>query len=396
MGFGMRIAPLLLFIVRRTVDMDKSQLHFKSLLALTLAIPLWLGTAVSGQNVNPQYSAPPQGQDNNPYNNNDITRQELADFNQFLLNHPEVAEQLRKDPSLVDNREFIESHTALQTYLQDHPRIREEIKANPNAFMRNEDRYDRRNDDITRRELADFNQFLDKHPEIAEQLRKDPSLVDNRQFVTDHPALQAYFEEHPRIRAEIKDHPDIFMRAEDRFEQRGDRRDDINRGELTRFNQFLEGHPEIAEQLRKDPALVDNRQFVMDHPALQTYLQEHPAIRAEIKEYPDAFMRDEDRYDRYASNRGNSNGGARDERVSFGEFLGVHSNIADELSKDPSLLKNQEYMTNHPELQTYLNAHPAAQAEMTQNPESFIRSAQQFKSGAGMKSPMPDPTKPKQ
>ena len=32
--------------------------------------------------------------------------------------------------------------------------------------------------DITRRELASFDKFLDSHREIAEQVRKNPSLVD--------------------------------------------------------------------------------------------------------------------------------------------------------------------------------------------------------------------------
>ena len=38
-------------------------------------------------------------------------------------------------------------------------------------------------------------------------------------------------------------------------------------------------HREIAEQLRKDPSLVKNDEFVKNHPALQTYLQQHPEVR---------------------------------------------------------------------------------------------------------------------
>jgi hypothetical protein len=37
-------------------------------------------------------------------------------------------------------------------------------------------------DDITRRDLARFDQFLDSHHEIAEQLRRAPSLIDDPQF----------------------------------------------------------------------------------------------------------------------------------------------------------------------------------------------------------------------
>jgi hypothetical protein len=31
----------------------------------------------------------------------------------------------------------------------------------------------------TRRQLAEFDRFLDSHPEVASQLRQDPSLVNN-------------------------------------------------------------------------------------------------------------------------------------------------------------------------------------------------------------------------
>src|SRR5262249_11870487 len=51
--------------------------------------------------------------------------------------------------------------------------------------------------DITRKELANFDEFLDSHREIAEQVRKDPSLLDDKQFLKDHPELQKYLWNHP-------------------------------------------------------------------------------------------------------------------------------------------------------------------------------------------------------
>jgi hypothetical protein len=38
------------------------------------------------------------------------------------------------------------------------------------------------------------------------------------------------------------------------------------------------------------------------------------------------------------------------------EFLGGHTGIARDLSKDASLVKKNEYMHSHPELQAYLSA----------------------------------------
>ncbi|HEY2118704.1 MAG TPA: hypothetical protein VGH37_05920, partial [Candidatus Acidoferrum sp.] len=283
---------------------------------------------------------------------------------------------------------------------------REEVTENPNAFMRQEARYDRREDanrdgDTTRRELGSFDQFLDGHREIGEQLRKDPSLIKNDQFVKNHPALQTYLQQHPEVREEIRENPNTFMQQEARHDRRensmGDR--DTTRRELGSFDQFLDGHREIAEQLRKDPSLVKNDQFVKNHPALQTYLQQHPEVREEVKENPNAFMQQEARYDRRENTmvRDTTTHG---QFASFGEFLGGHSNISQQLAKDPSLVKNQEYLANHPELQEYLNAHPDVRQQLMANPQNFVKSSQQFSntsnsSRAATTTPQTDPTKPK-
>jgi hypothetical protein len=355
--------------------MKKRRSYLKSWLGLTALTTFFcFGTSVSAQ------SQPVQN--DRPVQENDTTRQELARFDQFLDDHPNIAEQLRRDPSLVDNQDYERNNPELRAFLQQHPEIREEIKENPNAFMRQEDRFDRSEggrDDITRRELARFDQFLDSHREIAEQLRKDPSLVDNPEFERNHPALQTYLRDHPEIRQQLKEHPDAFMRDEDRFDRHDGGRNDITRGELARFDQFLDSHREIAEQLRKDPSLVNNGEFTKNHPALYAYLQDHPEIREEIKENPNVFMRDEDRFDRHDHDRDNDM--ARDshgQAARFGQFLSGHSNVADQLSNDPSLVKNQEYLENHPELREYLKNNPDVQKELMANPPTFVKSAKEF------------------
>jgi phage-related protein len=316
----------------------------------------------------------------------DATRRQLASFDSFLDSHPEVAEQVRKDPSLVNNEEFVEKHGELKQYLQQHPEIREELSQNPNAFMHQEQRFDRREDqgrdrDVTRGELANMDHFMDSHPEIAEQLRKDPSLVNNKQFVQSHPDLQQFLADHPGVREEYKENPNAFMNQEQRFDQRQDQgRDrDMTRGELANMDRFMDHHPEIAEQLQKDPSLVNNKQFVQSHPDLQQFLADHPGVREEYKENPNAFMSREQRFDRredFSAHRDRDVTGG--ELSSFNEFMEGHNNIAGELSKNPSLANNQEYLENHPALKDYLKAHPQVHQELSENPQSFLQSAQQF------------------
>ncbi len=376
--------------------MKNTLLHIKSFLVLlTLATLFGLVTA------NAQLSS--QGGTQSIPQDNDTTRGELASFDRFMDSHPEMAEQLRRDPSLVTNEEFVENHPALQEYLQQHPGVREEITENPNRFMRQEQHFDRREDgrdndrrdnDTTRGELASFDRFMDSHPEIAEQLRRDPSLVKNEEFVEKHPALQEYLQQHPGVREEVTENPNGFMRQEQRFDRREDRRDnDTTRGELESFDRFADSHPEIAEQLRRDPSLVKNEEFVEKHPALQEYMQQHPAVREEITENPNSFMRQEQHFDRIEDNRNHETAGG--DMDNFREFLGSHSTLAQQLSNDPRLANSEEFQANHPELQQFLKAHPGVQEGLKQNPQMFMKSAQQFSGSQAPKTPNVEP-KPKQ
>ena len=458
----------------------------------------------------------------------DITRQELAQFDQFLDGHREIAEQVRRDPSLVNNDQFVRNHPALQTFMQQHPTVREELKENPNAFMHQEARYDR-SEDRMRDERVRFDRFLDGHREIAEQLRKNPKLINDEAYVKGHPELQTYLQDHPELRQAVRNNPDPYVRQGEGYDRRADngrqdkdnrdrdarrdndardrdaradndnrdrdarrdndardrdarpdndardrdaradndtrdpdaradkdnrdrdarqdndararqdndnrdrdaradndardrdaRRDndnrykqrdaddrdrDARRDELANFDHYLDSHRETAEQIRKNPSLVNNDEFVKNHPSLQSYLQEHPEVRTAIKQDPNAFMQQEARYDQ---NEYRMRGQGDEPHRHFGEFLGGHSNISEQLSKDPSLVKNQEYMQNHPELKDYLNQHPDVRQGLMQNPETFVKSSQQFNtnnkngtySGAAQtpatSSKPADATKPKQ
>src|SRR6202167_2761073 len=379
---------------------------------LSLAMLSSAGTAVSGQTTQPmQPKQPPANQVNpspvgptpRPWTPppDDITRREIADMNNFLDSHPEIAEQLRKDPSLIDNRQWVANHPALQEYVKTHPDVAQAFRANPNLFMRDEDRVAREQGGygITRHEVTDMSHFLDSHPEIAEQLRRDPSLIDNRQWVANHPALQEYMKTHPDVTQAFRANPNLFMRDEDRV-ARGEGGYGIPRHEVTDMSHFLDSHPEIAEQLRRDPSLIDNRQWVSDHPALQEYLKTHPDVADQFRANPVAFMRDEDRYEHQTGDRDQLSASNRDERnrgelTSFGQFLGGHSNMAADLSSDPSLANNKEYLASHPELNEYLQAHPTVSQQLAQDPQSVMTSTSVQQSGGFSAKPVGPTPKPK-
>src|SRR6201981_279365 len=297
----------------------KRHLFVRNAVAILATTPLlWIAPRVNAQ------SSSPSAQESKASQNSDITRQELARFDQFLDNHQDIDQQLRHDPSLLNDNNYLQAHPDLQTFLQNHPGVREEIKENPNYFMRQENRYERREDART---LAQFDQFLDNHHEISEQLRRDPSLANNQQYLDSHPALQDFLRDHSEVRQDLSRNPNGYMQQINQYESREnpnsdlarnrsdnrqnndarqdrdmdrrdtDRRDDDRRAQLTQFDRFLDTHRETAERLRRDPSLVRNQQFLQNHPALQTYLQQHPDIQQHLDQNPNAFMRQEDRYD---------------------------------------------------------------------------------------------------
>ncbi|MGC2297586.1 MAG: hypothetical protein WA476_02210 [Acidobacteriaceae bacterium] len=68
----------------------------------------------------------------------------------------------------------------------------------------------------------------------------------------------------------------------------------------------------------------------------------------------------------------------RDHMADFGGFLGSHSDIQRDLSRDPSVVRDHAYVQNHAELDAYLSAHPDVRAELMANPQNFVRGAQQY------------------
>src|SRR6266852_5828943 len=319
-----------------------------------------------------------QAQTMQPGSDDNLSRWQLASLDSFLDSHPEVAEQVRQNPSLVNNEDFVEAHPALQQYLQQHPEIREQISQNPNGVMRQEQRFDRREDqvgdrDVTHQELVNMDRFMDSHPEIAEQLRKNPSLVNNEEFVENHPALQQFLASHPGVREEYKENPNGFMSREQNFDRREDQaRDrDVTQEELVNMDRFMDSHPEIAEQLHKNPSLVNNEEFVENHPALQQFLANHPGVREEYKENPNGFMSREQNFDRREDLVGDRDV-THQELVNMDRFMDSHPEIAEQLRKNPSLVNNEEFVENHPALQQFLANHPGVREEYKENPNGFM------------------------
>jgi hypothetical protein len=192
----------------------------KSLRAVLLAAtPLFcLSTPAVAQNSPAQNNKAVQ--DNRPVQDNDITRRDIVEFNHFLDNHREIAEQVRKDPSLLDNRQFVGNHAELEAYLNEHPGVRDEIRQNPDAFMQQEDRFDHAESgqrDLNRDHMASFGAFLGGHSNVARELSENPDRVKDQQYVDDHTELWSYLNTHPDVRQDLMANPSGFVKGAQQF-----------------------------------------------------------------------------------------------------------------------------------------------------------------------------------
>ncbi|HEV2715522.1 MAG TPA: hemophore-related protein [Terriglobales bacterium] len=150
---------------------------------------------------------------------NDITHHELESFDSFLDSNPEVGRELARNPSLVNDRNFVDKHPNLARYLQNHPGVREEIRENPQGFMQREKRFENSGEDITNTELRNFDNFLDSHPQISKDLQKNPGLMDDQNYSNSHPELKEFLSTHAGVREQVREHPGIFMKREQKYEK---------------------------------------------------------------------------------------------------------------------------------------------------------------------------------
>lgn len=150
--------------------------------------------------------------------------------------------------------------------------------------------------DINRRELNNFDGYLDKHPGVHKQLSQNPSLINDPQYLSQHPHLQNFLNNHPGVKEESTENPNRFMHRQNQFLRNGG---DVSRAEAGRADRYFDQHPKLARQLQRNPKLVDNPEFMENHPGFQNYLQKHPEIKDDIKQNPYAFQKRQRQYERH-------------------------------------------------------------------------------------------------
>jgi len=59
----------------------------------------------------------------------------VAEFDQFLANHPWIAKKLRENASRTNDQDFLHDNPELRDYLSAHPVLQQEFRSNPRRMM---------------------------------------------------------------------------------------------------------------------------------------------------------------------------------------------------------------------------------------------------------------------
>lgn len=147
-------------------------------------------------------------------------RAELESFDDFLDAHARIARNLRRNPWLVANEEFMISHPDLDEFLKNHPTVSLEIREHPQAFVGREKRFEEAGEHVSRYELDSFDHLLEQRPRVAAELKANPGLVDDTAFLSRHGDLQEFFEDHPHLRENLKQRPWAFLDGASTWQER--------------------------------------------------------------------------------------------------------------------------------------------------------------------------------
>jgi len=239
----------------------------------------------------------------------ELTKRRAARYQKFLERHPKLAEQLKEDPTRLYDEDYRKDHPKLAAFLAKHPNILKHLEAHKPA-------------DLYR---ARYRHFLDQHPELAKKLKQNPGLLYDQKFRDAHPKLSSFLSDHPKVWERLRNERAI---AESR----------------ARYRRYLDKHPDVARQLKDNPGLFDDPDFIKQHPSLHQFFKQNPKVRNYLKRHPRAhqYLEAHPRVRRYVEKH--AQGSPKDGKGTARRFVkqrpGVH-----------------EYLGHHPKARHYIRKH---------------------------------------
>ena len=220
-----------------------------------------------------------------------ISDADLQSFEDYLDSHWQVADELYRNPDLVNDRAYVRKNPSLRRWLVTHPKAARVIRANPSAVLWHE--RDSRDDEDSRRELSDsdlrsWEEFLDSHEEIARELYRNPNLLKDTNYIRRNEALDDWLYSHRRAARIILASPREYARRRESPSSGAATPPSVE--EVREFERFLDREWEIANALYREPELINSREFLRDNPSLADWFREHPRMARAVRERPRDYL----------------------------------------------------------------------------------------------------------
>lgn len=309
--------------VQKEPDLHMFLDHHPAVKAQLQRDPQYLARRTNLAELNNSASAPP---DANP----SLNQAEAQQMSEFLNTHQDIRELLKQNPALINDSTFLAGHMELQTFVNQHPRARQEFVENSRYFIAPggdshaappavpakwgpeatppnaappkavEAGVPKFEFGVTQEDVARMDQFLEDNSDIAKDLRKDPLLVTNHKYLDHHHQLRRFFDEHVRVREAFAENPRYFVPSgglgAPRPQLQVSEDQHLSARDLEEMARFLHKHKDIAKRLESNPLVVQDLDFLHHHGDLREFFDEHPHIQTEFDEHPHYFMQKENEF----------------------------------------------------------------------------------------------------
>jgi len=170
------------------------------------------------------------------------------------------------NPNIIHDRNYMDQWTGVRDLFRNDPEVRDYAEQQARNYDRNTPAREK------------WNRLLEANPNFADRYRQNPSIVTDSNLANDEPEIREFIRTNPDVRPFLDRQAGRGERyGGSDYASSGDRDEDLS-GD-SGLDRYMASHPNIARKLRDNPSLVNDQQFVRNHPNLHEYLRNHPDAR---------------------------------------------------------------------------------------------------------------------
>ncbi len=124
---------------------------------------------------------------------------------------------------------------------------------------------------------SNFDAFLSRHPRDAQQLSRNPALANNAHWLEHHPHARDFFNSHSNVRYGLRTNPSQFMSSTQGWGNAW--------GHNTNVYNYMTQHPQVANELYRNPGLANDPEFLRRHPDFDHFTRNYPGASARFQQH---------------------------------------------------------------------------------------------------------------